>query len=307
MNPFCAVKFLSLCLVAWSAQKAWAVEEAPVVDPAAAAHSRFAKLGEHKVHYKSLGEGNKAVVLVHGWSCNHTIWKYQTSALNGKARLILIDLPGHGKSDRPRIDYTMEHFAKAIDAVLVEAGVQQAALVGHSMGTPVVRQYSRLYPKKTIALVAVDGMLLRFGDKKQIASFISQFEQGDFKAKASEFVDGMFAKKSPSESIKVTEARDLTKSIISEASQHVAVSAMRNIFDDVNWKDDVIEAPIQLIFAEHPRFPKDYKDQLLKIAPRLDFQPMSGVGHLLFLEKPEEFNQRLSSFLKSQGVIKNEN
>src|SRR5436309_2727103 len=95
------------------------------------APSKFAQSGGHKVHYKSLGEGKTAVVFVHGWCCDHTVWRDQAAALEGKVRMLFIDLPGYGKSDKPRIDYTMDVFAKGVDAVLRDAGVEQAVLVGH--------------------------------------------------------------------------------------------------------------------------------------------------------------------------------
>ena len=126
------------------------------------APSRFAKSGDLKVHYKSLGTGKLAVVFVHGWCCDHSVWRDQAAGLDGKARLLFLDLPGYGKSDRPKTDYTMDLFAKGVDAVLKDAGVEHAVLVGHSMGTPVVRHYYRLFPAKTKALVFVDGALRPF-------------------------------------------------------------------------------------------------------------------------------------------------
>jgi pimeloyl-ACP methyl ester carboxylesterase len=51
----------------------------------------------------------------------------------------------------------MDLFARAIEAVLNHAGVDQAVLAGHSMGTPVVRQF--WLPKKTLALIMVDGSI----------------------------------------------------------------------------------------------------------------------------------------------------
>ena len=139
----------------------WARGDAPA-DVLDKAPSRSARSGDLKVHYKSLGEGDTAIVFVHGWCCDHSVWRDQAAALDGKARLLFIDLPGYGKSDRPKADCTMDMFAKGIDAVLRDAGVEHAVLVGHSMGTPVVRQFYRLYPAKTKALVFVDGALRPF-------------------------------------------------------------------------------------------------------------------------------------------------
>src|SRR5205085_5523540 len=126
------------------------------------APSRFAKSGDLRVHYKSLSEGKTAVVFVHGWCCDHTVWREQAALLNGKVRVLAVDLPGYGQSDKPKVEYTMDLFAQGVDAVLRDAGVEQAVLAGHSMGTPVVRQFYRLFPGKTKALVFVDGAVRRF-------------------------------------------------------------------------------------------------------------------------------------------------
>ena len=132
-------------------------------------------------------EGKTAVVFVHGWCCDHTVWRDQAAAFHGQARLLFIDLPGYGKSDKPKTDYTLDLFAKGIDAVLRDAGVEHAVPVGHSMGTPVVRQFYRLYPAKTKALVFVDGALRPFAkDPAEAEKFLSRFKEDTFKQ---DFID----------------------------------------------------------------------------------------------------------------------
>src|ERR1700730_13014960 len=136
-----------------------ALAAGPAASSLDAVQSRFAKLDGIRVHYKSLDDGETALVFIHGWTCNLTFWRMQVPAFEGKIRMILIDLPGHGQSDMPEINYTMDLFARSVDAVLRDAGVEKAVLIGHSMGTPVARQFCRLFPKKIVALVAVDGPL----------------------------------------------------------------------------------------------------------------------------------------------------
>src|SRR5258708_1977672 len=135
--------------------------------------SRYTSLDGLRVHYKSYGQGRDALVLVHGWSCNIDYWRDQLPDFTKRSRVVAIDLPGHGQSDKPEIAYTMDLFARAVDAVLLDAKVEHAVLVGHSMGTPVARQFYRKYPQKTLAIVVVDGALRTFGDKKMMAGFIA--------------------------------------------------------------------------------------------------------------------------------------
>src|SRR6266851_1408153 len=63
--------------------------------------SHFASFGTNKVYYFSVGQGRQTIIFVHCWAGNSGFWREQIPALAGKARLILIDLPGHGQSDKP--------------------------------------------------------------------------------------------------------------------------------------------------------------------------------------------------------------
>ena len=133
-------------------------------DPA----SRFTSLGGSRVHYKNYGKGSEAIVFVHGWTCDTTFWDGQRPAFEKQLHTILVDLPGHGLSDKPQTAYTMDLFARAVKAVLDDAGVRKAVLVGHSMGTPVIRQFYRKYPDQVRGLVIVDGALTSFIDPKMM-------------------------------------------------------------------------------------------------------------------------------------------
>src|ERR1019366_7625175 len=77
-----------------------------------------------------------------------------------KYHVVTLDLPGHGQSESPASGkFSMDLFARAVEAVRDEANADKVVLVGHSMGVPVVRQYARLYPQHVAGLVAVDGPL----------------------------------------------------------------------------------------------------------------------------------------------------
>jgi len=118
------------------------------------------------VHWSSRGTAKQAVILVHGWTCDETSWDSQVPVLSQKFRVITLDLPGHGKSDPPKGGkFSMALFARAVEAVRMDAKVDKAVLVGHSMGTPVIREYARLYPQHVAGLVPVDGLLLISGGR----------------------------------------------------------------------------------------------------------------------------------------------
>src|SRR5690242_2933628 len=147
----------------------------------ATAQEKYAKLGETKIHYKNFGAGKDAIMLVHCWTCNLELWRDHIPELSKRARVVALDLPGHGLSDKPETTYSMDFFADAIDAVMKDAGVEHAVLIGHSMGTPVIRQFYRKYPQKTLGLVIVDGALRPFGTKEQREQFTAPLRGPQYK------------------------------------------------------------------------------------------------------------------------------
>lgn len=70
-----------------------------------------------RIVYETHGTGETALVFVHGWTCNRALWLYQ-APLYTKYRSILVDLPGHGDSDKPEVEYNLELMARSIYAVV---------------------------------------------------------------------------------------------------------------------------------------------------------------------------------------------
>ena len=73
-----------------------------------AAESRFTTLDGARIHYVNYGKGSEALVLIHGWTMNLDSWRDQVSDFAKRNRVIVIELPGHGQSDKPQITYSMD-------------------------------------------------------------------------------------------------------------------------------------------------------------------------------------------------------
>jgi pimeloyl-ACP methyl ester carboxylesterase len=210
-----------------------------------------------------------------------------------------LDLPGHGQSDKPEIAYTMDLFARAVDAVLRDAKVERAVLVGHSMGTPVARQFYRKYPAKTLAIVIVDGPLRPFGDKKMAEQFIAPLRGPNYKEAGARFIDGMLGPEVGAE------LRTEIKNSMTGTPQQVALSAMEGMFnDDSIWKQDKITVPVLAVLARSPFWPPDTEQFDRSIAPDLEFHMLDGVSHFLMMQKPKEFNDIVAGFLSKKGLLK---
>lgn len=103
------------------------------------------KNGE-KLYYEGIGSGPETIVMMHGWTSNHEVYKGPAAALKQKARCILYDHRGHGGSKAAnREKPTMETLAGDLDEIIRGLGLSNVTLVGWSMGAGVALTYVRLF------------------------------------------------------------------------------------------------------------------------------------------------------------------
>jgi pimeloyl-ACP methyl ester carboxylesterase len=259
--------------------------------------SKFAKLDGAKIHYVNYGKGSDALVLIHGWTMNVDNWRDQIPDFASRYHVIAIDLPGHGQSDKPQVSYSMDYFARAVEAVMKDAKAKRAVLVGHSMGTPVARQFYRQYPQKTLALVIVDGVLRPLAEKTVMDRMIEGFRAPTYKQSIDQMLTAM---KGPSLS---AEAMERIKASSANTPQHVVVSAMEGMADPAIWGDDKINVPVLAIMARNPFYPPNIEEISRGLAPNMDFRMWEGVGHFVMMDKPKEFNEAVIGFLEKNKLL----
>lgn len=109
------------------------------------------------LRYNQAGAG-RTVVLVHGWSQSAALWRYQIADLSTKYRVIAYDQRGHGASDKPEHGYKVHRLARDLHELLTELDIDDAVLVGHSMGCSVAWAYLELFDNQRLGgLALVDG------------------------------------------------------------------------------------------------------------------------------------------------------
>lgn len=104
-------------------------------------------------------EDGQPIILSHGWGPNSTVWYYAKRQLSDRFRVIVWDLPGLGKSSKPNNkDYSLEKYARDLEAVVAIAGDKPVILLGHSMGGMIILTFCRLFPEYLGSRVA--GLIL---------------------------------------------------------------------------------------------------------------------------------------------------
>ena len=113
----------------------------------------------HRRAFVKTGRG-PALLLLHGLGCDHTTWAPVIAALARRYTVIAPDLLGHGRSAKPRADYSVGGYANGMRDLLTVLGIDKVTVVGHSFGGGVAMQFAYQFPERTerMILVAPGGL-----------------------------------------------------------------------------------------------------------------------------------------------------
>ena len=242
------------------------------------------------IHYHSEGSGSRAVVLIHGWACDGSIWDGQVKALSPRYTVVTIDLAGHGQSGRNRADWTIAAFAEDVRAVIEKLQLKRVVVVGHSMSGYVILELARLIPDRVAALIPVDT--LQDVEWKPGEGFEDWIEamSADFVPFTREFVTSMFPETADPALVERMASR------MSAMPPDIGVAVLRAVFayDKVATLAQV-KQPIRAINSD--MLPTRL-DVSRRYAPQFQAVFVSGTGHFPMLEKPAEFNRLLEQAIE---------
>jgi len=236
------------------------------------------------------------LIFVHGWTCDSSSWRGQAGPLSAEYRVVTLDLPGHGQSESPQDGkFSMDLFARAVEAVRAEVGADRVVLIGHSMGVPVIRQYATLYPQHVAGLVPVDGPIsmavfaaMLGAPSGELPPFPTVGGPDGLQAREN-MIRGMFTAETP------VALQDQILAMMLKAPEATAVGAMAAMADPGLWKDSPIPVPILAVYAGTAQVPDPAA--ITSFAPGYEATQIAGTGHFLMMEKPDEFNRIVAEFL----------
>lgn len=258
--------------------------------------------------YQDLGDRDApALVFVHGLGGDSTLWREQTARFAADHRVLAVDLPGFGRSDKPHDrEYTLDWFARVLQWVLEDARVEKPVLVGHSMGFAVVRQYLLEHPGTAAALCDVDGFLFRnpvqaqlYTVWKQAVDFIQwPFVTAEERKRASleQFLEYTFYGRTPEP------LREEIRRHVWGTDEYVVESCWRNMFASWQWMPVSIEIPTLMLYARTLHSLPDAEMWFRSYFPRMVYREWDDTGHYMMLEQPERFNAELGAFLNCVGI-----
>ncbi len=224
------------------------------------------------------------LVFIHGSGNTGLVWHYQAKHF---ADSEAISLPGHPQGE-PCI--SIDDYAEWLHRYVQEKGYSQPVLVGHSMGGAVALAYALAYPKDVKALV-----LIGTGARLRVSPDILEFIEAGIDSPATwlkDFVEPSYSRVAPAVREKV-----INKMV--EVGPAVQLNDFRccdrfDIMDRVHQ----IEAPTLVICgAEDDMTPVRYSQYLADKIAGARLVIIQGGSHHFFLEKPQDANQAIETFL----------
>ncbi|SDM59890.1 Pimeloyl-ACP methyl ester carboxylesterase [Franzmannia pantelleriensis] len=246
------------------------------------------------IAYEVQGSGEPTLVFIHGWSGDGRYWRGQLPHFAQRHRVVTVDLAGHGHSGQGREAYTLPAFGEDVKAVLDDLEVEQAILVGHSMGGPVSVEAAHLMPERVIGIIGVDTFHDVAADvsEEQRDELLEPLQQ-DFAPAARQFVASMF-----SDGTDAT-LRDWVVQDMAAASPEVAISAMQEMLSrhadgEAAQQFAALTFPVVAINAD--LWPTDI-DANRQLLPEFDAVIMEDSDHFLHMAKPAAFNRELERMI----------
>ncbi len=105
------------------------------------------------INYIQYGKGKKNIVLLHGWGQNIEMMNPLGKKLENDAVITIIDLPGHGESDEPKVALTIEDYCEVVRELLEKLKIDNPILVGHSFGGRIAIVYAAKYDVEKLILL----------------------------------------------------------------------------------------------------------------------------------------------------------
>jgi pimeloyl-ACP methyl ester carboxylesterase len=266
-----------------------------------------------EVAFSDVGVGEPTLLLIHGLGSYMPVWERNLDALSAHHRVVAIDLPGYGKSEKANFDYSMAFYARTVEGVIDALGLKRVVLVGHSMGGQIALTHALRYPGRAERLVLVDP-----------AGF-ERFGHGEG-AWLAEAVDKDYVAKTPAEAIYANVAANFY-SMPKEAqfmvddrlrvvggpdfdayTYAVARSVYAMIHEPVIDRLSEIKVPALVVFGAddglipnpvlHGGTTRGVAEEGTRRLPRGRLVMIPRAGHMVQFERPDAFDAAVLEFLK---------
>jgi 3-oxoadipate enol-lactonase len=255
-----------------------------------------------EIAYTDVGTSADAVVFVHGHPFNRSMWFPQIEALVRSGwRAIAPDLRGYGASQVVPGVTTLNRFADDIATLLDQLRVERVVMTGLSMGGQIVMAFADLYRSRLrgIVLAATSPLPETADGKRRRFEMAARLEREGMDGYAAEVLDKMIA---PANIARLPQVADQVTAMMRATDPRGAAAALRGRAERPDYCAVLraLSIPALIVVGDQDAFTtREDAEQMHSLLSRSELAWLEGVGHMPNLECAEEFNRRLTAFLRT--------
>ena len=241
--------------------------------------------------FEEAGSGEPPLLLVHGWTCDHTYMAPQFEYFQDTHRVVTVDLRGHGQSDKPEQEYNMAAFADDVAWLCGQLALKKPIVVGHSMGGLIAVELAKQFPDLPGAVITLDSPIVpQAGREEGRVKFAQALRSADYQKAQRTFIEKVLFIPSDNPALKARVMREM-----SSAPQHVMASAYAQT---ITYDSDaaVAACKVPLLVLGAANWLSDVA-RLQGLCPHAVIGQTVGAGHFHQLEVPEQVNAMIARFM----------
>ena len=269
--------------------------------------SRFIDADGLRLHYLEAGpEDGHPVLLLHGWPTSSFLWRNVMPGIAEHRRVIALDLPGFGQSDKPLdASYSFRFFERSLNAFVDALGIEKVGLAVHDLGGPVGLYWAARQPHK-LEKLAVLNTLVYPEMSWAVVAFVAACKlpvirtvlTSPWGLRRSLHFGVRDSSRLTDDAVPGTQAPFETKD-----ARKALLKAGGNLnpkgFKDIAAWISTVEVPVQIVYGQKDKILPDIGktvSRLQKDIPHAQVHALADCGHFIQEERPEEIGEILGRF-----------
>lgn len=248
-----------------------------------------------KLDYIIKGTGDISLLFVHGAFIDKDYWQEQLEYFSKTYKVVLVDLAGHGRSDKNRDNWSIQSLGDDIISVIVESGLSNIILIGHSLGGDVILEVADKIPDLITGFIGIDNF--KYAGTALPPSITKQIEQALIMMK-SDFpsVSEAFARQSLLTDSTDDQIRNRIIKDYKNFDPETGVALLTSSFTYFNRERELLQRLRFKLHLINVDYVPTYED-LLKLYAHSGYLVMNikGTCHYPMIENPSEFNHLLET------------
>ncbi|MEW5811956.1 MAG: alpha/beta fold hydrolase [Actinomycetota bacterium] len=274
---------------------------------------KFLDLHGDRLAYRDEGGGDEVLLLIHGMAGSSDTWRSVIPQLGKRYRVIAPDLLGHGRSAKPRSDYSLGAFAVSLRDLLDELGVPHATVVGQSLGGEVAMQFAYQHREycRRLVLISSGGLGQDVGWTLRLlsapgAEFLLPVIAPPPVVRVGDSIRGWLS----AHSIHSPRGAEMWSAYSSLADSQTRQAFLRTLRSVVDYRGQAVSAlnrlyltselPTLVIWGDEDRIiPAEHGHALAELRPACRLELLPGVGHFPHVEEPDTVVALIDDFVSS--------